>query len=281
MEIESSPLEEYSAWLRKFGRSESTAEQYVVNVRRAYAAGGPFARLTDGDLSPKYLQLIKASLKTWAQFLGDEELLADIRKVRLPPAIRREEGVPLTVKEWKSLRSEIDSADYLKEPVRAELGMLVCRGFRVGDVLRIKRKEVTDALRKGVIDYEGKGRKRLLFTVAPSWRGYLEILASFKDWERVEDLICPKSKPGKVRRASSAKVITRALNKCAAIVGLDPDDVHPHLLRHTYATLFYEKCKDPVQLQHHMQWASISVAMAYVGRSSREQLDVIADSLFK
>ena len=34
------------------------------------------------------------------------------------------------------------------------------------------------------------------------------------------------------------------------------------------------------QLQHHMGWNSIEVAMRYVGASSKEELDGIADSLF-
>lgn len=279
MEIDSARLDEYQLWLRKYGRSSSTAEQYADNVRRAYEAGGPLQRLTDTDLSPKYLQLNKAALKAWASFTEDSELLSDLGKFRLPPALRRKESVPLTKEEWKSLCTEIDRAEYLKEPMRAELGMLACRGFRCGDVLRLKRKEVTDALRKGVLDYEGKGRKRLVFTVAPAWRRYLEIFADHKDWERVENLISPKANPERLRKAA-AKKVTRALEKCAAQIGIDAADIRPHLLRHTYATRYYEACKDPAKLQAHMCWSNISTAMGYVNAGTREELDEVADSLF-
>jgi integrase len=279
MEITTADLADYRLWLRKYGKSKDTADQYADNVRRAYAAGGPLERLVDTDLSPKYLHLIKASLKGWAKFCGDTELQDELNKMKLPPALRRKESVPLTKEEWNNIRTEIEEASYLKDPMRAELGLLVCRGFRRGDVLRLKRKEVTTALRKGVLDYEGKGRKRLLFTVAPYWRGYLEIFADHKDWNRVEDLISPRSNPEK-RTESAGKAVYRALEKCGSRVGLDPEDVHPHLLRKTYATLYYAKCLDPAKLQAHMQWADITTAMGYVNAGRVEELDAIADSMF-
>lgn len=279
MEISEDDLNDYQLWLRKYGRSKDTAEQYAMNVRRAYEAGGPLERLVDTDLSPKYLRLIQASLKTWAEFCKDDELSEELKLIKLPPAIRRKVSTPLTEKEWKNLRTEIEEASYLREPMRGELGMLACRGFRRGDVLRLKRKEVTNALRKGVLDYEGKGRKRLNFTVAPYWRGYLEIFASYKGWDRVEDLISPRTKP-ETRRASAGKAVDRALKKCGAKVGLDPQDIHPHLLRKTYATLYYQKCLDATMLQAHMQWSDVSTALGYVSAGSVGRLDAVADSLF-
>lgn len=275
-------LDKYQLWLKKYGRSPATAEQYAKHVRLAYEAGGPFERLVDVDLSPKTLQLTKAALKAWALFQGDSELLGELNKVRLPPAIRQKEDVPLTMPEWTKLRREIDEkATYLKDPMRAVLGLLTCRGFRCGDVLRIKRKEVVTGLRKGVLDYEGKGRKRIKWTVADYWRGYLEVLVDYKDWERVEDLICPKSPPGKTRRESSGKAITRALEKCASNIGVDVEDIHPHLLRHTYASFYYDLCRDPKKLQDHMCWSDIKIAMGYVAASSKDELDSIADDMFQ
>jgi len=281
VEITTGQLDEYQLWLRKYGRSASTANEYALNVRRAYEQGGPFERLTNTDLSPKYLQLIKAALKSWAEFNEDESLIKELRKVRLPAALRMKDEVPLTQEEWKALRGEINTATYLKEPVRAELGLLACRGIRCNGALRVKRTEVIEALRKGVLDYECKGRKRLKASVAPSWREYLEILADHKDWERAEDLVCPRSPPGKQRHASSAKKLARSLNRCGSEIGLNVDDLHPHLLRHTYATLYYEKCRDPKKLLDHMGWSDIKIAMNYVGSSSKEDLDGIADSLFE
>lgn len=282
MSIDQSELDGFESWLLRYGRGQDTADQYVKNVRLAFERGDPLRKLTDKDLSPKYLRLIKSSLAAFADYSEDDELAADLKRMKLPPALRRKESVPLSKEEWQDLRSEIAEASYLihREPLRAGLTMLVCRGFRRSDMLRIKRDEVRDALRKGVLDCEGKGRKRLRFTVADYWAGALETFDSNRsEWERVEDLICPKAKP-ESRRASAGKVISRMLKKCGGFVGLEPQDVHPHLLRKTYATLFYQSCQDPAKLQAHMQWESIEVAMGYVSAGNVEELDDIASGLF-
>lgn len=273
-------LESFKDWLMRYGRGEDSANQYANNVRRCFEKKDPLRQLSNKDLSPKYLRLIRTALKAWGDYTNNDELIHDIAMVRLPPAIRRREGVPLSREEWIALKEEIHTARYLMPSMRATLGMLVCRGFRRSDVLRMTKKEVESALRTGRLEYEGKGRKRLRFTVSSYWKGYLEEFVKYPEWDRVEDIVCPKAHPS-TRRASAGKAIERALKKVGERVGLEAVDMYPHLLRKTYATLYYRKCKDPSMLQAHMQWATIDVAMGYVIASSVEELDAVADSLFE
>jgi integrase len=250
-------------------------------VRRAVKAGGFFEQLTNTDIdrAPKYLRLIKASVKSWCQYQGDSDLLLEISQIKLPPAIRKQESTPLTKGEWKMLLDEITSADYLEEPMRADLGMMACRGFRCGDVLRLQRTEAVKGMKTGILDYKGKGSKRLKWSVVKPWKDYLELLLDYKDWDQVQDLICPAAAE-ETRKSSAAKAVTRALEIVTEEAGLDPMDMHPHLLRHTYATFYYEACLDPSKLQAHMGWGSIETAMLYVRAGEREELDEIANSLF-
>lgn len=273
-------LEGFHSWLRRYGRGESTADTYVNNVKRAFSQyDDPLEKLVE-DQSPKYLRVIRSSLRAWAEFVEDEDFTKELKKIRLPPARRVKEEPALTKKQWNRLRAEINDADYISDPVRGELGMLVNRGFRCGDVLRLKSSEVKEALRSGVLSYEAKGRRRLFFTVASSWREYLEIFADFKHWNRVEDLISPYAHED-TRKKSAGKAISRALGQCGGRIGIAPENMHPHLLRATYSTLYYRICQDPVKLQAHMQWASIETAMGYVQADDREELDSIAESLFQ
>jgi integrase len=249
-------------------------------VRRAFDEyEDPVEKLLDRSHSPKYLHTIRASLRAWADFTDDTELVADLSKkaLRLPPALRQKEKPPLSKQQWLDLREEIEVSSDLHEPVRGELGMLANRGFRCGDVLRLKRKEVHDALTAGVLNYVGKGRKQLTFTVASHWRPYLEIFADYDDWDRVEDLVAPSAHP-RTRNDSAGKAIARALKVCGRSIGIE--DLNPHLLRHTYATQFFRICRDPEKLRAHMQWASIETAMGYVREDNREELDALAESMF-
>jgi site-specific recombinase XerD len=281
VEVPESQLKEFELWLRKRGRTQATAETYVKKVSDAYRNHqDPMEKLIDDDLAPKYRHLIRASLKAWFRFQGNHKLEEELLEVRIPPSVRQGLKTPLTVEEWRALRKEIDEGKWIRnEAMRAELGMLACRGFRVADVLRLKREEVELAMKSGVLRYLGKGRKQLEFTVAPVWKPYLECLADHdEEWNRVEDLICPNSKPS-AKRASATRKVERTLIRCGQQAGIDKE-LYPHLLRHTYATRYYEACQDPAKLQKHMQWGDISVAMGYVDAGNREDLDAIADSLF-
>lgn len=270
-------LQGFHSWLLRYGRSDGTADQYVAHVRRALELSDPLEKLVDRDLSANSLQTARAALKAYAAFCEDEELLKEISRVRLPPARRLHEEAALDKETWKELRAEIDGAEYLSDPMRGELGMLATRGFRCGDVLRLRRDDVAQALKSGILSYEAKGRRRLEFSVTKSWRGYLEIFADFSGWDHVWDLISPEAKKPKL---AAAKAVERALEKCAEEIGVDTEDIHPHLLRKTYATYYYELCQDPVKLKDHMQWAKIETAMLYVQPFAHRELDAIAEKMF-
>jgi integrase len=275
-------LEAFQVWLRKYGRTASTADRYAKCVSVSYKEyDDPTEKLIDDDLAPLYLRTLRAALKAWAEFHNNSDLAEELSKIRLPPGIRQAPKAPLSVEEWRILRKEINEGKWLtNEAMRAELGMMACRGFRVSDVLRIKKEEVEEALLQGVLAYQGKGRKRIEFTVAPIWRPYLEILAAQGgEWERVEDLISPKSKP-KARRASATRKVERTLIRCGKKAGIEKS-LHPHLLRHTYATRYYEACKDPMMLKEHMQWSNVNTALGYVDAGKVTELDKVASSLFE
>jgi integrase len=118
--------------------------------------------------------------------------------------------------------------------------------------------------------------------VIPTYRRFLEILPDYNGWDRVEDLISPRSSPGKLRRRAASKAAARALNVCAERAGID--DLYPHRLRRTYAVEYLRAMKtDPeavVKLQQHMQWASLATAMQYVDHHRGAELDVAAEAMW-
>jgi site-specific recombinase XerC len=277
-------LDEFSGWLVKYGRAAGTAQTYRADVRLAFAAGGPLRRLRNEDLAPKTRRRILAACRAWAEHRSDGELMVDLRKVRLPPAVRVSPKVPLEHPAWLRLRDEIDSADYLRGPMRAVLGIMANRGLRLGDVLRLRRTEIEAALDSGVLGFEAKGRRRMEFRVLASFRRYLELLMQYPvvRWDRVEDLIVRRAIN---QREAARRSVQRALVRVALAAKLPARSghVHPHRLRRTYAVAYLRALRgDPeaiIKLKQHMAWAKLDTALEYVDHQRHEELDEVAERM--
>lgn len=275
-------LSAFEAWLVNQGLASTTAEMYMHDARSAGECGFE-ERLRDEALAPKTRHRILAAGRQWAKFSGDTELAAELVSFRLPPSRRKNAKVPVEREQLFKIVDALPDADYLEPPMRAVIGMLACRGFRVSDVLRIERDELLQAKESGVLVYLAKGRRRLEFGFIKTWSHHAIALAdTVGDWIRVEDLICPTSAP-KVRRKSAVRAVQRALSKLAGLCGIPK--VYPHRLRRTYAVEYLRHQKgDPealLKLTQHMQWADESTALQYVNHIRGRELDEAAERIFE
>lgn len=283
-----SAVEPYLAWLRRRGLGESTILQYGHHAARLLDGEDPFTRLNDRSLSPGYRRVCRAAMLSYARFTKNTELAENLSDVRLPAPVRQSVEVPLPEKGWRALRAEIDDASYVKEPVRAVLGLMASRGLRRGDVLRLHRKEVAQAIKGGTLSFLAKGERRLEFGVLPAWRGYLEILDDcfVRNTNHVRELVSPRAAE-ETCQAAAGELVTRVLRDVGSevgekVLGIPPESLHPHQLRRTYASLYYEACgRDPNKLKAHMCWANIQTAMNYVDHDQRETLDAVAEAMLK
>lgn len=276
MDISDKNLEKFRQWLLERGRSDDTADLYITNIRSCDAdAKGLTHRLIAGELAPNTVRTNLASLRAWANFAGDATLLKKLGDLRLPPARRVRNKPPLGVENWRKVVRHLRTCTMRPEAMRQVLLIMAIRGFRSGDVLRIRRTEVQRALVTGKLAYEGKGRKRIEFSAEPI-REQLEALAKMTGWERVRDLIGK----GSSRRGLSRKV-WRAAIRTAKAAGVA--EMNPHRYRHAFATMFLNELRgDPnaiVKLQKYMAWESVNTASRYVDNVSMDELDKIGAGL--
>jgi integrase len=276
MEINDRNLGKFKAWLLERGRAEGTADAYITNLRSCAAdAKGLTHRLVAGDLAPNTLRTNLAALRSWALFVEDPKLSKRLGDIRLPPARRIHTKQPLAVDVLRQLIRHLKTCKMPSEAMRQVLLIMAIRGFRSGDVLRLRRTEVTRALDTGKLVYEGKGRKRIEFSAGP-FRPQLQTLAQIKGWDRVRDLIAKSDNP----KVASVKV-WRAARTAAKEVGIP--DMNPHRFRHTFATRYLEQLHgDPnaiIKLQKFMGWESMNTAARYVDAVSQDELDEIGAGL--
>ena len=270
--------------------SDDTADRYVFNVGK-----GP-QRIRNRQLAPKYLRQIRSSFRAYARYLeragrADEarQLLDDIEDVRLPPALRQTPQNPLPRAFYDELRAAIKASDQ-KPAMRAQLGIMANRGLRRGDVLRIQRKDVQNALKTGTLSFVAKGKKRLEFGVLPTYAGYLELMEEAFERDRedawryepatsVWELLSSSDEAAKIAVARSLRAVASTCNLKKH--GVTLADVRPHVLRRSYAQAFFEACgHDPMKLKDHMQWSDVSTAMSYLDHSQKKTLDEVAAKMF-
>lgn len=281
MVVSEDELDGFRHWLLDQGRSDGTVRLYLLNVKKCMGEADPMSRLTRSRLAAKTLHTNRAALRAWADYREDTALAQRLRRVRLPPARRARAKKELARADWQQLARCLRSSK-MPDAVRAVITIMLRRGLRCGDVLRIRKREIADALRTGTLSYEAKGRRRLEYKAEPI-RAALEELAKHPgQWECVEDLVVTRCRrDGLDRRRAAAKVVSRALARCAKAAGVA--EVHPHRLRRSYATYYLEQIKnDPkalLKLQQHMGWASMATAAQYVDALSAAELDDIADQM--
>lgn len=275
MDITPSTLAKFDTWLHGRGRSEGTRRVYANHLRRGAAdEHGLTHRLLGRELAPNSQRTAKAALAAWALFARDRELAEQLRDLRLPPARRMKAKIPLELEAWRRFVQHVQTCPMRSEPIRHVELIIAKRGIRCSDVLRMTRRDVTEAVATNVLVFEGKGRKRTRFAAAPILE-HLEALAEIKHWKNVSDLVSSGSPRAALTR------VERAVRRHAEAIDLP--DVFPHRFRTTYATSFLKALQgDPqalIKLQRHMDWESLATAARYADAVDASELDVIGAGL--
>lgn len=272
----------FRAWLGEFGLSAGTLDVYVRDVTKALDVG-IVPRLLDDTLAPKTKRHILAGCRHWAKYTKDQALTEALDRLRLPAARRRVAKVPLERDQLFALLDELErAAGYMPPAMVAVIGLMATRGFRCGDVLRLRREELAAAKATGVLNYVAKGNRSLEFKVLKTYRLHLMTLARMQgDWDRVDDLIAPGGTAAG-RRTAAARAVERALVRVGIRAGIT--GLYPHRLRRTYAVQYLRSMPgDPealMKLTQHMQWATMNTAMEYVDHARGSELDAVAEKMF-
>jgi site-specific recombinase XerC len=275
-------LDGFAAYLAEFGLADGTVGIYLHQMKRAADEGGWIPRLKS-ELAPKTKRLVRAAARHWSSWKEDGKLRGAIDRLRLPAPRRQKAKVPLAREVLFQVMDVIEDPETeIDDALRATLGLMACRGFRDGDVLRMRRTEVMAALDQGLLAFEAKGRRRLEFAVIRTYRRWLKLLSAQPKWGRVDELIVITSKSPKARRAAAARKVQRTLAAIGEDLGIT--GLHPHQLRRTYCVEYLRAQKgDPeavIKLTQHMQWANMATAMEYLDHLRGQDLDSVAETMF-
>ncbi|MDJ0863749.1 MAG: tyrosine recombinase XerC [Gammaproteobacteria bacterium] len=141
---------------------------------------------------------------------------------------------------------------------RAIMELLYSSGLRLSEVVALNVRDID--LREGFVDVTGKGGKGRIVPVGRIARSALQA------WLRTREALCPADEPGlfvtRHGRPMSARSIQARVRRCALAQGLGLH-VHPHMLRHSFASHLLESSGDLRAVQELLGHADIRTTQVY------------------
>ena len=249
-------LEAFASWFKERHDSEQAAE-----VRTDHIAEYLAQRKKEGiAASSARIELI--ALKIFFRWLVmRKHVTADPADPILPP--RQEKHLPdsLNEQDVQKLVESVTGAAPLDRRDRAILELFYASGVRLSELADAKLENLN--LEEGWIRVTGKGSKTRLSPVGNAAR---VAIAAWLEHGRPA-LVKPKtqshvfiSKRG--TRLTTAR-IQQIVKERAELCGLDPRRIHPHLLRHSFATHLLNNGADLRVIQEMLGHADISTTQIY------------------
>jgi integrase/recombinase XerD len=202
---------------KHFGKSP---DQLAAEQIREYQL---FLIKEKGVALPTYIQVVSA-----LRFLYTNTLHRQIGIERIPYP-RYEKKLPIIMSR-EEVRALLEAPKNLGH--RAILTTMYAAGPRVSEVAHLKVSDI-DSGRNVIWIRGGKGRKDRQTLLSPK---LLELLRCYFRWRRPKDWLFPGEKPG---RPITCNAIVLACKKAAEIAGISKA-IHPHSLRHAFATHLLE-----------------------------------------
>lgn len=219
------------------------------------------ALLHSRGLSPRTLALILSAWRGCFRWLARHRAFGanPVLGIRAPKASK---PLPkaLSVEQTEKLFNVQNANSPALVRDRAMFELLYSSGLRVGEVVALNVGDGRLDLREGEVTVTGKGAKTRTVPVGKKARDALEAWLSVRS-----RLTAPKERAlfvgARGRRITPAGVWKR-LNSWAKLSGLD-QPVHPHMLRHSFATHVLQSSQDLRAVQEMLGHASISSTQVY------------------
>lgn len=234
--------------------SDKVVEKYIFYLRNLKTKKG-------GYYSSKSVNRHISSMKTFFKFLLNEKHIennpTDI--IDTPKTSRKLPEV-LSVKEIDEMLSKTDIDDVYECRDRAILETMYASGLRVSELTNLKLTDVYE--KEGILLIFGKGSKERIVPIGSSALKYMNIyLEKSRPFLRKpysEDFVFLNFRG----RNLSRMAIWNIINKYAKLAGIKKE-MHPHILRHSFATHLLEGGADIRIIQEMLGHSDISTTQIY------------------
>lgn len=234
--------------------TDETVRKYITYLRKSFSR-------TEDYFSEKSINRYLSSLKSFFKFLESEKLtgtnpLENIESSRVSRTLPE----CLSYDEIDKLLSQPDTKQKLELRDRALMELMYAAGLRVSEVLNLEVSNVYFS--EGYIRILGKGSKERIVPVnetALRWiNEYIKICRNVIKKENSGSILFLNSRGGKLSRMAIWDII----KKYSLRAGIDKH-IHPHTLRHSFATHLLEGGADIRIIQELLGHSDISTTQIY------------------
>lgn len=217
--------------------------------RRYYKA------LVDSGVSSTTIQTYIRHVRAFLRWLYDSEFMETniCHKFRLPKATRPTVDV-LTNDELARIFAVYDGNTFLDIRNRTILALFLDSGLRLSELVTIRLGRMHVSERYVIVD--GKGNKQRAVPFGNSTQSLLRCYMEFVPQDRTYLFLQENNEPITV---DTLKDMFRRLKEAAAVPRL-----HPHLLRHTFATRYLENGGNIYALQSILGHTSLEMVKRYL-----------------
>lgn len=222
-------------------------------------------KLQSSGITSNSVKSYVKGLKAFLSWLYSEQYINENlgHELKLPKAKRKVIDV-LTDGEIKRLFSCFDTKTFLGIRNYCMCALMVDSGLRKSELIRLKTTDLHIA--EGYILVNGKGNKQRIVPIGLNTQKYLiRYLAYRTSLSRVEQLFITQQ-----NTPITACVIERLFKKLKKDC-LTPR-LHPHLLRHTFATRYLENGGNMYTLQQILGHSSLEMVKKYVHLTSQKNV---------
>lgn len=249
-------LEAFASWHKEKHRSEEPADVTTDHIAAFLAQ-----RKKDGiAASSARIELI--AIKIFFRWLtARKHIAADPADAILPPQQEKRLPDSLNEMEVQKLVESVNGTTPLDRRDRAILELFYASGVRLSELANAKLENLS--LEEGWIRVTGKGSKTRLSPVGGAAR---DAIAAWLEHGRPA-LVRPKTQSHVFITRHGTRLTTARIQQIvkerAAMCGLDPARIHPHLLRHSFATHLLNNGADLRVIQEMLGHADISTTQIY------------------
>ncbi|MDD3463656.1 MAG: tyrosine-type recombinase/integrase [Sulfurospirillaceae bacterium] len=201
----------------------------------------------------------RIELKNWGGLGGS-------RGQKLPAYMHKDE-----LSRFLQAIEEVEFRPYAQAKNRLIIKMILYSGMRVSEALELKVKDIVKEDGFFVFQIRGKGNKP---RVAMIKTRYLE--KDFAEWISIRNSQNPLLFQSRTNKPLTQAYVSYIMDKILLIAGIRKEKNGAHMLRHTFATLLYQKNRDLLLVQEALGHADLNTSRIYT-HFDKERLKVAAN----